>query len=63
MLQLFDGVVVAIVGTESEGQQPARLRGIGCGGYRGLEMLERGAQLPRAQCGAAGRQRRGSGGR
>ena len=48
VLQLSDGVVVAIVGTESEGQQPARLCGIGCGGHRRLELRERGAQLPRA---------------
>jgi hypothetical protein len=48
VLQLLNGLVCTIVGTERERQQPARLCGIGCGGYRCLHVFERGAQVPRA---------------
>ena len=51
MLQLLDRLVGTIVGTERDRQQPARLCGIGCGGHRGLEVRERGAQVARAECG------------
>ena len=53
VLQLFDGVVVAIVGTEREGQQPARLCGIGCSGDGRFEAARaRRATAPRAvRCG------------